>query len=84
MRVCVVGPIADDVREVLGAELEHDEEFKTIQGGLLLTFPVERAVGQIASVRNEIAHVREVGADRLLRASVACADVLEMLRAGAS
>jgi hypothetical protein len=38
------------------------------------------AVDQIAPVRNEIAHVREVGRDRLLRASVACADVLEILR----
>jgi len=38
------------------------------------------AVNQIAPVRNEIAHVREVGRDRLLRASVACADVLEILR----
>jgi hypothetical protein len=37
------------------------------------------AVDQIAPVRNEIAHVREVGRDRLMRASVACADVLEML-----
>jgi hypothetical protein len=36
--------------------------------------------GQIVPVRNEIAHVREVGRDRLLRASVACADVLEMLQ----
>lgn len=38
------------------------------------------AVSQIAPVRNEIAHVREVDRDRLLRASVACADVLEMLQ----
>ncbi len=38
------------------------------------------AVGQIAPVRNEIAHVREVGRDRLLRADVACADILEMLQ----
>ena len=38
------------------------------------------AVSQIAPVRNEIAHVREVEPDRLLRASVACADVLEMLQ----
>ena len=34
----------------------------------------------IAPVRNEIAHIREVERDRLLRASVACADVLEMLQ----
>jgi hypothetical protein len=38
------------------------------------------AVNQIAPVRNEIAHVREVDRERLLRASVACADVMEMLQ----
>jgi hypothetical protein len=38
------------------------------------------AVSQIVPVRNEIAHVREIDRDRLLRASVACADVLEMLK----
>jgi hypothetical protein len=41
---------------------------------------LQSAVGQIAPVRNEIAHVREVNQDRLLRASVACTDVLEMLQ----
>jgi hypothetical protein len=41
---------------------------------------LQSAVSQIAPVRNEIAHVREVDRDRLLRASVACADVLEMLQ----
>lgn len=45
---------------------------------------LQSAVGQIASVRNEIAHVREVEQDRLLRASVACGDVLAMLRGNAS
>jgi hypothetical protein len=40
---------------------------------------LQTAVGQIASVRNEIAHVREVDRERLLRASVACADILGML-----
>jgi hypothetical protein len=43
---------------------------------------LQSAVGQIAPVRNEIAHVREVDRDRLLRASVACGDILEMVRAG--
>ena len=42
---------------------------------------LQTALGRIAPVRNEIAHVREVDRDRLLRASVACADVLEMLQA---
>ena len=41
------------------------------------------AVSQIVPVRNEIAHVREIDRDRLLRASVACADVLETLKANA-
>src|SRR2546422_9543572 len=43
MRVSVIGPIGDDVRGTLGAEVEKDEEFKKVPGGLLLTFPVERA-----------------------------------------
>lgn len=38
------------------------------------------AVDQIAPVRNEIAHVREVSPDRLQRANVACNDVLRMLQ----
>jgi restriction system protein len=38
------------------------------------------AVSQIAPVRNEIAHVREIDPERLLRASVACADVLDALK----
>jgi len=38
------------------------------------------AVGQIAPVRNEIAHVREVDHERLLRASASCGDILEMLK----
>ena len=37
------------------------------------------AVDHIAPVRNEIAHVREVEPDRLLRASVACAEVLRLV-----
>jgi hypothetical protein len=41
---------------------------------------LQSAVGRIAPGRNEIAHVREDDSDRLLRASVACADVLEMLQ----
>jgi hypothetical protein len=38
------------------------------------------AIDQIAPVRNEIAHVREVSPDRLQRANVACTDVLRMLQ----
>jgi hypothetical protein len=45
---------------------------------------LQDAINQIAPVRNEIAHVREVERDRLLRASLACADVLEMLQRSSS
>jgi hypothetical protein len=41
---------------------------------------LQTAVSQIAPVRNEIAHVREVEHDRLLRASVACSDILKMVQ----
>jgi hypothetical protein len=41
---------------------------------------LQSAISQIAPVRNDIAHVREVNRDRLLRASLACTDVLGMLQ----
>ncbi len=40
---------------------------------------LQSALSQIAPVRNEIAHIREVHPDRLLRATVACNDVLELI-----
>jgi hypothetical protein len=40
---------------------------------------LQTAIAHIAPVRNEIAHVREVDRDRLLRADLACVDVLKML-----
>jgi hypothetical protein len=40
---------------------------------------LQLAIAQIAPVRNEIAHVREVAPDRLLKATVACGDVLALL-----
>lgn len=43
MRVSVIGPVSDDVRTVLGAAVENDDEFKKVPGGLLLTFPVDHA-----------------------------------------
>jgi hypothetical protein len=37
------------------------------------------AISQIAPVRNEIAHIREVGTDRLLRAKLACSDIMNLV-----
>ncbi len=43
MRVSVIGPVTDHVRGAIEAEADKDEEFKKVSGGLLLTFPIERA-----------------------------------------
>jgi hypothetical protein len=43
---------------------------------------LQTAISQIAPVRNEIAHVREVHPERLAEANVACNGVLSMLRSG--
>jgi hypothetical protein len=40
---------------------------------------LQEAIAKIVPVRNEIAHVREVSAERLQRANLACADVLALL-----
>jgi hypothetical protein len=45
---------------------------------------LQSAVNQIAPVRNEIAHIREVEQSRLLRATLACTDVLELLQRNSS
>ena len=52
MRVSVIGPVGDDVRGVLGAETEKDEEFKKIPGALLLTFPIEHALEALDLLRD--------------------------------
>jgi hypothetical protein len=40
---------------------------------------LQLGISQIAPVRNEIAHVREVAPDRLLRATLACSDLFALL-----
>jgi hypothetical protein len=53
MRVSVIGPIGDDTRGTLGAEPDQDEDFKSVPGGLLLTFPIEHAVEALDLLRAE-------------------------------
>ncbi|CAN5475032.1 hypothetical protein BH20ACI3_BH20ACI3_01780 [soil metagenome] len=52
MRVSVIGPVGEDVRSALGAEIENDTEFKWIPGGMILTFPVEHAAEAIDLLRD--------------------------------
>jgi hypothetical protein len=54
MRVSVIGPIDDDVRDALGADTERDEEFKKVPGGLLLTFPIEHATEALDLLRDGV------------------------------
>jgi len=52
LRVSVIGPIGDDVRDALGADAEEDREFKWIPGHLVLTIPVERAAKALALLKD--------------------------------
>jgi hypothetical protein len=64
MKVSVIGPIRDDLRGALGVEKEY--KFKSIPGGLLLTFPIEYAAeardllrdGLYSFIAEAMAHVR--------------------------
>ena len=60
---------------------ETQQEARTRLGGEAdVKQRLASAVSQIAPVRNEIAHVREVSAEKLMKANVACGDVMELLR----
>jgi hypothetical protein len=64
IRVSVIGPIGDDLRGALGVEKES--KWKSIPGGLLLTFPIEYAAeardllrdGLNSFIAEAMAHVR--------------------------
>lgn len=58
-----------DVWEVSRSRFGWDKDSKAV---------LNRAVADVASVRNEIAHVREVERDRLLRASLAASQLIKM------
>ena len=69
---------------LLGAEAVWQDALSLLKVRQDAKQRLQAAVSQIAPVRNEIAHVREVERDRLLRASVACDDVLELLQVNSS
>jgi Mrr N-terminal domain len=67
MRVSVIGPVTEDVRDVLGAEAKDDEEFKVISEGLVLTFPVERAAQALDLLRDGVARFIDAAIARVRR-----------------
>ncbi len=67
LRVSVIGPIGEDAREALGAEAENDLEFKTVTGGLILTFPVERAAEALVLLKDGLNSFIELAMARVRR-----------------
>jgi hypothetical protein len=67
VRVSVIGPIDEDVREALGAEAENDVEFKFIPGGLILTFSAERAAEALTLLKHGLNSFIEAAMARVRR-----------------
>ena len=55
-----------------------------LNGGPGIKEKLQSVIEQIAPVRNEIAHVREVSPERLLRANVACMDIFRIAGAASA
>ncbi len=67
-RVSVIGPIAEEVRAAIGAEPEDDDEFKTIPGGVLLTFPIEHAADALRLLQDGLNSFVDLAMARVRRA----------------
>lgn len=67
------------IAQLLFSERTQQLARETLGGTSDLKQRLNAAISQIAPVRNEIAHIREVSADRLLRAKVACSDIMSMV-----
>jgi hypothetical protein len=67
MRASVIGPIGDDVRGALGAEVENDEEFKSVPGGLILAFPIEHAADALNLLRDGLNSFVDIAMARVRR-----------------
>lgn len=57
-----------------------EEARKRFEASMEARARLQSAIDQIAPVRNEIAHVRDVDRDRLLRADLACNEILNMIQ----
>jgi hypothetical protein len=66
--ISVIGPIADEVRSVIGAEPEDDDEFKKVPGGVLLTFPVEHSGEALRLLQDRINSFVDLAVARVRRA----------------
>jgi hypothetical protein len=67
-QLSVIGPVAEDVRAAIGAESEDDEQFKTIPGAVLLTFPVEHAADALRLLQEGLNSFVDLAVVRVRRA----------------
>ena len=67
MRVSVIGPVGQDVRDALGADIEDDSEFKFVPGSLILTFPVAQATKALGLLKQGLISFIEMAMARVRR-----------------
>jgi hypothetical protein len=64
-RIAVIGPIPEEVRATLGAEIDDDSAFRAIPGGLVLTFPIERLGEQLDQLKHALSGFIELAMARV-------------------
>jgi hypothetical protein len=67
MRISVIGPVDEEIRVSLGAEVEKDTEFKFIPGGLILTIPPERAAEALVLLKQGLVDFIDEAMSRVRR-----------------
>jgi hypothetical protein len=65
IRVALVGPVTDDLRESLAMDLDAEEEFKSVPGAFLVTFPFERAVEALPKLKASLGNFIELAMTRV-------------------
>jgi hypothetical protein len=66
--VSVLGPVSEELRATVGAEAEDDDQFTSIQGALLLTFPTERAAAALDKLKDSLSGFIDLAMGRVRHA----------------
>jgi len=69
VKLSVVGPISDEARAALGSDSEDDSEFQVIPGGVILTFPAERAAEATSEIKDSLNNFVDLAMARVRRTS---------------
>lgn len=65
IRVALVGPVTDDLRESMAMDLDAEEEFKSVPGAFLVTFPFEHAVEALPKLKDSLGNFIELAMTRV-------------------